>query len=416
MNFLEILRLSFGALNERKVRSGLTILMVIIGVTLMTSLNGLSGGMGNFIDEQFELLAPNVLIITPSEASVGFGPPQELPETKLTLQTVKTIEKTHGVEVAFPVIFSAVTLRAGGEERSVLVMGIDQDKVKHIAPKVSVEDGSYVYPYDSIGVVFGNRLAYPPDLDRPLAKLGQTITLEYLKVETEDGRDKIVVEKKSFQLKGILKELGSQDIDSTAFISVAAANSLLEKEGIYDAIYAVTIDPDYNDIVEERIHKIYGKNIGVVSPKALAETIKDVMDQFMSFISAIALVSMFVGGVGIITTVYTSVMERTREIGLLKAIGYQNRTILFMFLTESLAIGLLGAILGLIAGFGGAYVLVEIMLRVDPYAEGATMSPYFKPMDIIEIFSLSLVLSLVAGLYPAWRASKLSPIKALRKE
>ena len=412
----EIIGLSIGALKERKVRSVLTVLMVMIGVALMTSLNGLGGGMENFIDEQLNMVAPNVLIITPSEIVFGFGPPQDKPALKLNSQTVKTIENTRGVKTAFPTVYSFATLKSGGEEQTAMVMGIDQHNVQYVAPKVELEYGTYVLPNDITGIVLGHNLAFPDDLDKPFAKNGQTISIEYTKVESQAGIDKVVVKKKSYQVKGIMKELGTQDFDNGAFLSLEAANALFEKGGYFDGIYAVTIGPEENDKVEERLRDIYGKNIGIISPKAMAEAIKDIMGTFGSFISGIAVVSMFVGGVGIVTTLYTSVVERIREIGLLKAIGYGNTTILSMFLIEGLIIGSIGGFLGLLSGMGGSYVLIRLMITGDPDAAGMTLNPYFKPQDIIQVFFLALFLSLLAGLYPAWRASKLSPIEALRKD
>ncbi|WP_455277781.1 ABC transporter permease [[Eubacterium] cellulosolvens] len=423
MNLIELFKLSFGALNERKVRSGLTVLMVIIGVALMTSLNGLGAGMNSFIDEQLGTLGANILIITPSEAGAAFGPPTNAPETKLTSQTVQTIERVHGVEYVVPYYTGTVTMRSSGEEKTVTIRGIDMSKTEYIAPKSELESGSLVSITDSIGMVLGYYIAYPSNLDKPLAKRGQTVNVEYTIVESEGGREKLTVEKKSFQVKGIFKETGNMNFDNFAYISPSAANALLNKEGAYDGIFVITRGADDNDAVEERIRKIYGKNLGIISPKALAETIKDVMAQFTGFIGAVALVSMFVGAVGIITTLYTSVMERTREIGLLKAIGYGNRTILIMFLTESIAIGLIGAILGLLTGVAGAYALVQIIMQTDPEAQASaqsgspvSMSPVFRPTDVFQVFLLAFILSIIAGLYPAWRASRLSPITALRKE
>ena len=137
------------------------------------------------------------------------------------------------------------------------------------------------------------------------------------------------------------------------------------------------------------------------------------MGTFLGFLTAVAAVSMFVGAVGIITTLYTSVMERTREIGLLKAIGYTGGTILFMFLMESFTIGLLGGLLGLTAGVAGAYAMIGIL----PLAANAiSITPYFRPTDLAQVFLLACALSVIAGIYPAWRASTLSPITALKKE
>jgi len=214
-------------------------------------------------------------------------------------------------------------------------------------------------------------------------------------------------------VRGILNELGTQQVDSGVFISLSAANTFFEKNSIYDLIYVITKGPEFNDRVEADIIEAYGKNIGVMSPKAMASTINEIMGTLLGFFSAIAAVSMFVGAVGIITTLYTSVMERTREIGLLKAIGYTGGTILFMFLTESFAIGLLGGLLGLAGGIAGAYVLIEFL----PLAENAiSITPYFGPADLAQVFLLACALSVMAGIYPAWRASTLSPITALKKE
>ena len=411
-SIFELIGLSFAALKERKLRSGLTIMMVIMGAALMTSVHGLGGGMDNFFTEQFGSLGANVLIVTPSGGGGGFGRPQSSSTTmKLTSGTVQTIEKIHGVTYAVPYVSGVASLKSAGEEKTMSVVGIDQNKLKYIAPKISLESGSYVSTQDSIGILLGYNVAHPSDLDRPFAKRGQTISIEYTTVETEMGTEK--TETKSFQVKGIIEELGNLQIDNQAYISPSAANALFDKGGSYNGIYAITRDPEENDAVEESIRKIYGKNIGVTSPKAITSTIQESLGAFTGFISAIAGVSMFVGAVGIITTLYTSVMERTREIGLLKALGCGKRNILFMFLSESMTIGFIGGLLGLLLGLGGAYALIAIM----PFGRGGmSFTPYFVPMNLIQIFILSFTLSIIAGLYPAWRASKLTPIEALRKE
>lgn len=117
MAVFDLIGLSFGALKERKLRSGLTILMVIIGVALMTSINGLGGGMNNFITEQLGTLGANVLIVTPSSM---FGPMQQSGmQTKLTAQTVRTIERIQGTKYVIPFMTGAGTLKSGGETKTV---------------------------------------------------------------------------------------------------------------------------------------------------------------------------------------------------------------------------------------------------------------------------------------------------------
>ncbi len=392
--------------------------MVMIGVSLITSLDGLGAGFDNYIEEQLNTLGANVLIISPSEGGGGgFGPPVQTPETKLTSQTVRTIDRVLGIEDTVPFYNGAVTIKSGSEEKTISVNGVDQSKLKYITPKISLESGSFVSETDNTGIVLGYNIAYPADLDRPFAKRGQMVSLIYFEVEEVGGGRQVVKEKKkSFRIQGILEELGNQIVDNTAYISTPAANSLLNKNNIYDGIYGITRDVDENEEIEERIRKIYGENIGIISPKSLIELIQEIVGTFTAFLTTVASVSMFVAGVGIVTTLYTSVLERTREIGLLKALGYGNRTILFMFLTESMAIGTLGGILGILTGIIGAILLGRFILSAFAGSGASVLNPVFLPIELIEVFILALILSIIAGLYPAWRASKLSPISALRKE
>jgi putative ABC transport system permease protein len=137
---------------------------------------------------------------------------------------------------------------------------------------------------------------------------------------------------------------------------------------------------------------------------------------------AIAFIALLVGAVGIITTLYTSVNERTKEIGTMKAIGAKSRFILVLFLVEALFIGLLGATLGIVTGIGGAYVLTSGSSPRTPGSGGAGpgagashITPDFVAVSLFDVWILSVILSLAAGLFPAWRASRLSPLEALRR-
>jgi putative ABC transport system permease protein len=136
-----------------------------------------------------------------------------------------------------------------------------------------------------------------------------------------------------------------------------------------------------------------------------------------SFTLAIAFIALLVGAVGIITTLYTSVSERTKEIGTMKAIGAKNRFILTLFLTQALFIGILGSTFGILTGIGGAYILTSGFAPNTP-GEGPIsphITPAFVPSDLFNVWSLSILLSLGAGLFPAWKASRLSPLEALRR-
>ena len=140
-----------------------------------------------------------------------------------------------------------------------------------------------------------------------------------------------------------------------------------------------------------------------------------------AFTLDIAFIALLVGALGIITTLYTSVNERVKEIGTMKAIGAKPIFILALFLTEALLIGILGATSAILMGIGGAYVLTGMSPHSSSAAGGGqgaaptNVTPIFVPSDLLHVWFLSLLLSLGAGIMPAWKASRLSPLEALRR-
>ncbi|MBS7658607.1 MAG: FtsX-like permease family protein [Candidatus Bathyarchaeia archaeon] len=409
MNFLELIKMALSALNERKLRTSLTMLMVVIGSTLITSLNGLNAGVSVFIYDQLSMLGGNMLIISPSGSTNLFNS-RETGKIPLTSQTVKTLSRIKWVDDTIPFIRGVATIQLAKKETSILIVGMDQNKFKLVVPKAELLKGVFVSPTDSAGIVLGYKIAYDEKGELKF-NIGQTLVLKVSKVEVIGGTQKVVLKEKTFQVKGVLKELGNQLIDEQAYVSLSAAAALFGKTNEYDGIYVITKDTKYNDEVEKTIRRIYGSNIGITSPKAIAETINNIVSTFNAYIFSIAFVSLLVGAIGIITTLFTSVMERTREIGLLKALGFNNTIILLLFLFESMIIGGAGGVLGFATGIIGAHLLAKII----PF--GITgIKPVFYIKNVLYIWLLVFTLSILAGLYPAWRASKLNPIEALRKE
>ena len=163
--------------------------------------------------------------------------------------------------------------------------------------------------------------------------------------------------------------------------------------------------------VENSIKEVYGKNLGVTSPKAIIETIQEFIAGVSVFTSAIAMVSLIVAAVGVMTTLYTSTVERTREIGLLKALGFKNHSILLVFIIEAAIVGMMGAVIGL--ALGSVLSIVLMTTGTGLMLEGVT--PVFLLEDLAFVWSLAVGISMVAGFYPAWRASRVDPIESLRK-
>ncbi len=414
MNLTRLVRWALLALSERKLRSGLTIFMVVIGAMLITAINGLTAGASDVMNQQLSAFGADLLTISPG-GQRGFGPSQGAAEIPLNDRTVKTLEGIKYVDKVIPYVQGSATLKKGKNERTVTVTGLDQSDFTDIVSSATLLEGRYVLSTDHQGMLLSYYNAFNDEGEQQL-KTGQTVFLEVSIVEESGNTQSIEVEKGSFKVEGILDEIGSMMFDRGVYLSLPAARTLLNKGNEYDGIYLVTDDSKYNEAVEEEIRDIYGDSLGVSSPKAMAEQIGEVMATFTSFISNIALISLIVGAVGIITTLYTSVIERTREVGLLKSLGFNNGMVLLSFMIESMLIGAMGGLLGVAIGIAGAYVLGSGIGMMGGPGMRAGITPAFRFTDLLYVWLISFTLSIFAGIYPAWRASKLSPLEALRKE
>ena len=415
MNIFQVFSLSFDALKERKTRSALTVLMVVVGSALMTALNGLGAGFGAFIDDQFSQLAPNIIFVTSAQAEnagpLGGGPP---PAPKITLNeaVVSRISSLPFVDEVIPSYQAQITLESRGRSEDTTVFSIDPQKLFVIAPTLEFVEGSTIRQNDPSAIILSDSVANPPGESSPFAVVGQTLRVTYSFVNADTGKQE--ENSKSFVVSGIMEPTGNPTIDNAVVFNRISGNALLEKVNKYDTLLVAAESGEYVEIVEEEIRSLYGNDIGITTATAILETIQEFTAGFTSFILSIALVALLVGGVGIITTLYTSVMERIREIGTMKAIGAQKGFILALFLSEALIIGVFGATLGIGLGIAGGFVLVAGFAGQDPGSSGLT--PVFLPADLASVWGLSVGLSILAGSYPAWKASRLPPIVALRRE
>jgi putative ABC transport system permease protein len=418
MDIKEIFVLSFQALRERKIRSLLTILMVMAGTSLLVAVNGVGAGFTEFFNKQFSNLAPNILFVTSGQeqgsgtvGSGGAGGGGGSAGSKITLNSavINRIDSLPFVEEVIPSYQSQVLIKSKGEEKTNAALSIDPNKLFVIAPTLGLQEGSQIKPNDPSAIVIAENIAKPPGEDNPFVTLGETIELEYSFIDDTTGKQDTV--SKNFLVTAIMESTGNPTIDNAAVINLDAGDSLFQKSGKYDSLFVVASSNELVDVVESEIKKLYGNDIGVTTVKAILKTIEQFTGGITSFLLSIAIISLIVGAVGIITTLYTSVIERIREIGTLKAIGAQSSNILTMFVFEALIIGMLGATLGLIGGIGGGYALSQ----ATPRNEGdPPLIPLFFMSDMITVWIISVVLSVIAGLLPAWKASKISPIEALR--
>jgi putative ABC transport system permease protein len=380
----------------------------------MTALNGLTTGMYQYIGDQFGTLGANVVMVLPGMDST----------TRITEQTASVIRQINGVKISIPYVQKVATVQSAGTTASILVTGSDQRYLNEIFPNLKVEEGTLVSPQDSIGIVLGHSVAYPPDKARPFARLGSVVMVSFTTVKEKQQ----VTVKRSFVVRGILAEMGTSGmflpVDKMAFMSLPAATSFFDTAGDYSGVNVITSGPEKAEQVAVEIRRLYGRSFEVYTSKTMIQLIQNILGAFSMFLGSVASVSLIVASVGIFAGLYTSVMERTREIGLLKAIGFKKRGILGVFLGEATLIGIIGGLLGDLLGVGLGYGMAVIAGQVrgeftGEIAAGSAISyvpPVFTVENFLFIMAFSIVVSMLAGAYPAWRASRLDPVVALRKD
>ena len=443
MKVAQTFRISFKALGDRKVRTSLTILMVIVGSSLMVTLNGIVAGLGQFATDVFNKLAPNILFITsiPTDyfeqgddgenGDNGGGPSSFLsqglipvPTITLDQAVVGRIESLPHVSAVIPSYQGRITIAAENRSHSASVLSLQPENLKIIAPALEFTEGSTITPEDELAIYLPSSIAdslwrepsQASDNDDSSANaimIGQqvNVTYTYIDIATASRQS----QSEALTIAGIMKPVGNPTIDGAVVFNLDAGNKLFQKSGKYDSLFVAAESTNHVTQVEKEIRDLYGSDIGITTSKAILQSIGEFTAGFGTAISSIALIALLVGSVGIVTTMYTSVTERTREIGVMKAIGARDRNVLALFLAEAAVIGIIGASIGLAVGIFGGYGALSLFAS-DFLSSSSELTPRYLWSDLARVWVISLGLSVAAGLYPAWKASKLSPIVAPRRE
>ena len=391
---------------SNKLRSFLTILGVVIGVCAVVLMVATGQAVQLEIDKQLEGIGGNMMLVVPASSNRGGVHSGRGGRPSLTMQDSEAVKELKNVVNVAPLVTSKYQVVAGGNNWNTTVNGTNPDYLE-------IND----YQIER-GIMFTERDVYA---GTPFAVIGQTIVNKLFPYGEEPLGQDIRIKGVPFKIIGILKEKGADakgsDQDDIILLPVKAFKSRLTSNRFPDrvAILFVTFDDVKNmKIVERRIqtllevrHKIHSNmdpDFEVINLTEMVQKISMIGFILAVLLASVASISLFVGSIGIMNMMLTSVTERTKEIGIRKAIGAPNKSILFQFLIESILISAMGSLLGMIIGIATALTAGHILERTVP----------ISVFTVIVSALAAIFVGIVSGIVPAIKATKLNPIDALR--
>ncbi|MHC1595044.1 MAG: ABC transporter permease [Methanotrichaceae archaeon] len=426
--FMDNLRLATHNLLHRQLRSWLTILGIVVGVAAVVALLSISGGMQQAVKEQFETIGYNTIILAPSSEQA-----QGLQGAQGGMGALRSMfaGNQEPAEVDLSVLDKLPQVEAYGQTRvntgmvtSAQMQGTGFLRITGLSDGVTEKFGNY---FQGFSIAQGRNFASG---DKDVIILGDMVAAD-LGVSVGDT---VKIENTDFEVIGILASVESnggmlsfRGLDTGLFVPIKALENLYGGENrITQALIKVT---DGTDVAKasQAIKGLFtqlGTPVATITAEEISQQIMGVMRGIQMVLTAIAAISLVVGVIGVMNTMYTSVLERTRDIGIMKAVGAKDRHVLSLFLMESGLLGILGGAIGVLIGVGVASaaggMLAGAFTMGGAGAAGAvggmTFSPSFSPLLIIGTLVLSFAVGAIAGTLPARRAAKLKPVEALRYE
>jgi len=403
-NLKEYFNIALRNIRTRLLRSWLTILGIIIGVFLIVSLLSLSEGMKSTINQQLQAMGGEMVMVMPGTdifSSMMFG------GAKLQKEDIEAIKKAKGVDIVIGYSYIGAIARYEGESKQIAIAGFSPWKegldVMSIFQGWSLREGKWPSK--------GNQVL-----------IGQQVADKIFSEKVKAG-SKIVIKGRKFEATGILNSLGSQQDDSMVYMDMNIYQDITgEKRGT--ASYAMVKLEDGADenvvaeAIEERLKETRKRRLGtdeadfsVITSEKMGELADNILGIIQIVIIGFASIAIVVGGIGITNSMFTSVRERTKEIGIMKAIGATNSAILSIFLIEAGIIGILGGVGGLVLGSALAKG-IDYYAQINPsFYFTATVSPWMIVFALVFSFSVGCL----AGFFPARQAAKLKPVDALRR-
>lgn len=403
MNQLEVVRIALISLKRNKVRSFLTMLGIIIGVFSVIILVSVGAGLQALINNQFENLGSNILIVMPGKLldengnfSGAHGAPN-FAGSKLTYDFVKGLKRLGKpiVGVTGRTETPITASRISGKTVFTTVMGVTEDYSQ--VRNTKAQKGRFINQND---VNSGKKVAV----------IGPSLAEKIFKKENPLNKEFRLGENK-FKVIGIVEKKGGGfgvDVDNSAYIPITTAQRIFNLKNFQ----VIDIEIDNKENIKEGIKitksylskKLKNDEFTVLDQSQLIGTVDTILGAITTALGAIAAISLLVGGIGIMNIMLVSVTERTREIGLRKAVGARPQDIAIQFLIESVFLSITGGAIGIISAFGVSLAISQFFQTV------------ITAWSVILAFGVSSLVGVVFGVAPALRAAKLNPIDALRYE
>lgn len=387
-------------LSRRKMRTGLTLLGIIIGIGAVVALVSLGNGMESAITQALQNFGPNkIYIMSKSAGSAGLGG-GTLGE-QLKEKDLERIRNVNGVKLAIPILAKTLPVEYGKETKVLYIMGIP--------PKESKEFFSDVQGYEL------SKGKFITEGDKYAVSAGSLVETDVFSKDVK-LKSKLTIKDTDFRVIGFLKSLGSPQDDSQLYMSIDTLREITDSPDEITAIMAEATDnpAQVAKNIENELKKLHGGDdlFMAMTTEQVQEQIQSIFGVMSIVLGGIASISLVVAGFGIMNTMLMSVLERTREIGIMKAIGATNKRVMTIFLAETATLGFIGGVIGILFG---SIVYLGIGYAATTFL-GVKLAMSIQPSLIVMALLFSMGVGVASGLYPAWRAAKLNPVEALRYE
>jgi len=400
--------LSYKNIRERMSRSILTLLGIAVGIMAIVSLIAIGEGMNVAVSSELSTLSDTIIVQVGEGFSIfnfGQNGNSGLDDEYLTERDISDIERIPGVKDVSPQLSGAGILSFNGETVGVSLTGMDSDIMKVQYGFEDLDSGDLIDSGDQNKVLIGYDVAY-----------------DYFDANIAVD-DMVIINGNKLQVHGIFAEFTGGGLTSSDDAVVMLTRDYKKVTGESNIKSATVTVYNVNEVdpIADEIEQVANENHGD-DDFASATTLSSILDSILSILGilqtvliAIASIALIVASIGIMNTMLTSVMERTREIGIMKAIGATNKDIMLIFIIEGILLSVIGGIFGIFLGMFGSQGISSILLSFE-MGGGGTFEPVISIVSIVLAISVSLLVGVLSSLYPAWRAAQMSPIEAVRYE